>query len=470
VATPLAGRGALRALRDREFARLDRDGHVYLDHTGAALYPASLVAAHAGRLCSTVAGNPHSRSPASARSTRAIDAARARVLEFFSADPAEYAVAFTPNATGALKLVAEGYHFEARSRLRLAADNHNSVNGIRAYAARRGADVRYLGLDGELRLRAVAADLRGADPRVANLFAFPAQSNFSGVKHDLGLVAAAHDHGYDVLLDAAAFAPTSRLRLDRTSPEFVAVSFYKMFGFPTGVGALIVKHRALRALRRVWFGGGTVRFASVQHAAHIPHATAAGLEDGTPNFLDVAAVPDGLDFLDAVGLERIAAHVAGLTAYMLGELAALRHDGGAPAVRVYGPPGAAGRGGTVAFNVLDPRGGVVDCRLVEAAAAAQNVSLRTGVFCNPGAAEAALALPADETRACLEAIGRAGEDTFTLQRLSECLGGRPVGAVRASVGMSSTRADVRALARVLRGVLAEAAADDAPAGRQQNAA
>ena len=430
----------LTDLRATEFARLDATGHVYLDHTGSALYPDALVRAHADLLRGAVLGNPHSRSPAARRSTELVDAGRLRVREFFRADPDEYEVIFTANASHALKLVGEAYPFGPGSRFCLASDNHNSVNGIREFAACRGASTHYLPLDGELRLADPEAALAGADRAVPNLFAYPAQSNFSGVQHPLALVDRARALGYDVLLDAAAFVPTNRLDLSRVSPDFVAISFYKLFGYPTGIGALLARRDALAKLRRPWFGGGTVRFVAAQNQVHIPYRNAAAFEDGTLNFLDIAAVPRGLDFIDGVGVERVHDHFTALTAELLRALAALRYDDGRPMVRVYGPATTEGRGGTVACNLVDPEGRVIDCRGVEAAAIAAGISLRTGYFCNPGAAETSFELPEDEARRCFTEL--AGDD-FTLQRFSACLADRPVGAVRLSLGLSSNAADVR---------------------------
>ena len=64
--------------------------------------------------------------------------------------------------------------------------------------------------------------------------------------------------GWSVLLDAAAFVPTSRLDLRAVQADFVAVSFYKMFGYPTGVGCLLARRKALKKLHRPWFSGGTI--------------------------------------------------------------------------------------------------------------------------------------------------------------------------------------------------------------------
>src|SRR5204863_5128719 len=142
--------------------------------------------------------------------------------------------------------------------------------------------------------------------------AYPAQSNFSGVAHPLSLVELARARGYDVLLDAAAFVATNRLDLRAVSPDFVAVSFYKVFGYPTGVGALVARRDALERLRRPWFSGGTVIYASVAADRHRLRARHEGFEDGTPNFLAISALEAGFALLDEVQMPRLTAHVRAL--------------------------------------------------------------------------------------------------------------------------------------------------------------
>jgi selenocysteine lyase/cysteine desulfurase len=317
-------------LRAREFARLDRDGHAYLDYTGSALYAECQIRAVHEALLGGVFGNPHSESEPSRASTAALDQARSLLLAHLDADPAEYVVCFTANTTAAIKLVAESYPFGSNSSFVLASDNHNSVNGVREYARRAGAAVTYLPLDDELRLtntRELLARAR-ASTTGAMLFAFPAQSNFSGVRHPLSLVTEAQRLGYDVLLDAAAFLPSRALSLRQASPEFVALSFYKLFGYPTGLGALVAKRRALARLERPWFAGGTVFVASVQNAVHALRPDTAGFEDGTPDFLAAIAVREGLAFLGRVGMERISVHVRRLTSQLLVALRSLSHRDG----------------------------------------------------------------------------------------------------------------------------------------------
>jgi selenocysteine lyase/cysteine desulfurase len=415
------------ALRRREFSRLDATGSAYLDYTGSALYPESLVRRDGRRLLCGVFGNPHSDSGPSVASTEAMERARRMALRFFDADPDDYDLVFTANASGAMRILAEAFPFREGSRLVMTADNHNSVNGLRRPARQAGAEVDYVPLDG---------CLRAHDPRLwlpsataPSLFAFPAQSNFSGVRHPLSWVQTAQARGYHVLLDAAAYAPTSALSLARVPADFVAISFYKMFGYPSGVGALLARRQALAALERGYFAGGTVQVVSVQN--DVVHARAGGgaFEDGTPNFLAMPAVCDGLQWLMRVGMTAIDEHVRSMTGALLERLATLRDR-----VRVYGPRDLACRGGVVAFN-LCTHAGVLDYEIVEAAARERGVAIRGGCFCNPGAAEHAFGIPAAAAGACLA-------EEFSVQRFRSCMRGLAVGALRASIGPPTTSADL----------------------------
>jgi selenocysteine lyase/cysteine desulfurase len=414
-------------LRAREFSRLDRTGHVYLDYTGSALYPASLVRRHARLMIDRVLGNPHSESGPSRASTAAIDTARRLTLELFDADPAVYDVVFTANASGAIRLLAEAFPFAAGSRLVLTADNHNSVNGLRVAAGRRGAAVVYVPLDEELRAADPGSWLRS--PKAASLFAFPAQSNFSCVRHPLAWAADAQRQGYRVLVDAAAYAASSPLSLADVPADFVAVSFYKLFGYPTGVGALIARRDALAFLRRGYFGGGTVQFASVQNSLAVARPGAEAFEDGTPNFLAMPAVCDGLRWLRRLNMRAVDCHVSRLTSRLIERLGRLKD-----AVEIYGPTCMDGRGGTVAFNVRR-NGAWLPYEAVEAGARRRGIAIRGGCFCNPGAAERAFGFSPAVARACL----RGG---FSLTSFRACMGNRPVGALRASIGVPTTVADV----------------------------
>lgn len=116
-----------------------------------------------------------------------------------------------------------------------------------------------------------------------SLFAYPAQCNFSGSKYPLewaskvqnGILNNRPELDYEsskwyTLLDAAAYCSTNPLDLTKTSPDFVCLSFYKIFGYPTGLGALLVKNSSAAVLKKKYFGGGSVDVALPSRQFHQP--------------------------------------------------------------------------------------------------------------------------------------------------------------------------------------------------------
>jgi selenocysteine lyase/cysteine desulfurase len=446
-----AGTELLDKLRATEYRRLDEQRQVYLDYTGGSLYAESQIQKHFELLRSTVFGNPHSANPTSATMTEHVERTRRSVLDYFNAGD-DYTLVFTQNASAALKLVGESFPFAPGCRYLLTFDNHNSVNGIREFARAKGADVAYA----PLLVPGLRFDLGGletlldqADPALNNLFAYPAQSNFSGVKHPLDLVAKARSKGWNVLLDAAAFVPTNILDLEAVQPDFVTISFYKMFGYPTGVGALLIRKSALAKLKRPWFAGGTVNFASVQGQAHVLSPNEAAFEDGTLNYLSIPAVEIGLRHLQAIGMDLISERVRCLTDWLLKELLALQHSNGRAMVRIYGPTTTQARGGTVTLNLYDPQGHLLDYRRVEELAGADGISLRTGCFCNPGAGEMAEGLTEDDMRAGFT-MG-ADINLLSFVRMMQERGHKSAGSIRASIGLVTNFTDVWRFLRFIAG-------------------
>jgi selenocysteine lyase/cysteine desulfurase len=449
---------SLDSVRAAEYPYLDASGQVYLDYTGAGLPALSQLDAHTARLRGGCFGNPHSENPASAASTALIDRARGAVLGHLNASPDEYAVIFTQNASSACRLVGEAYAFGPGGRFVLTSDNHNSVNGIREFARARGARTEYIPLrpadlraDDESVRRVLSPD--GAERPRPGLFAFPAQSNFSGVQHPLRWIDLAHERGYDVLLDAAAYLPANRLDLSQVHPDFVPVSWYKVFGYPTGVGCLVARREALARLQRPWFAGGTIAVASVLGDWHTLADDEAGFEDGTPSFQHIPDVEYGLSWVRQLNLDVIHERVTCLTGWLLRRLLAARHGNGAPLVRVHGPRDTAGRGGTVAFSVLAPDGRLADARAVAREAAIAGISIRTGCFCNPGAAEAAFGLTRSDVVEAAQ-LGAISEDAY------QAATGIPGGALRASVGPVSSIDDVEALVTLIETTFGDRPADE----------
>ncbi|MDX9955331.1 MAG: aminotransferase class V-fold PLP-dependent enzyme [Anaerolineae bacterium] len=459
----------LDELRTREYSRLDRLGQVYLDYTGGSLYADCQLRSHQELLSAHVFGNPHSHNPTSLAMTRHVEQARAYVLEFFNADPDEYEAIFTLNASGALKLVGEAYPFAPGGYYALLFDNHNSVNGIREFARAKGAQVSYVAVDApDLRInqRQLEHALALGTPGIPKLFAYPAQSNYSGVQHPLELIEVAQAQGWEVLVDCAAFAPTNRLDLHVWKPDYLPLSFYKMFGYPTGAGVLLARKSALAKLHRPWYAGGTITIASVQGNGHYFAEGAAAFEDGTVNYLNLPAVEIGLRHLESVGIEMIHTRVICLTGWLLERLTAMKHSNGHPLVRVHGPNTLEARGGTLTLTFFDPDGVVFDEHRVEELANLENISVRTGCFCNPGAGEVAHGLTPEMMAEFFKYDH--GLSFEELRQLMQARYGKSINAVRISVGLASNFADVQRFLDFAQGLIDQsvtALGDAKPANR-----
>eukprot|EP00758_Cryptobia_borreli_P001514 Tbor_TRINITY_DN2303_c0_g1::TRINITY_DN2303_c0_g1_i1::g.180::m.180 len=430
-------------LRNKEFSRLDRNGHIYLDYTGGMLYPESLVKAHADQMMNGVYGNPHSNNPTSLVSTALVDKARNDVLKFFNASPSDYICIFTSNASGALKTVGESFPFSEGGQFLLLVDNHNSVNGIREFARARGSKVSYVKTTRSLRIDddilESLLNVQTSQPEEPKLFAFPAQSNFSGVKHSLDWISRAQAHGWSVLLDAAAYVPTSQLDLSVHKPEFVTLSFYKIFGYPTGIGALLMKREISPKMLRPWFAGGTIKYVSTTDETHVLASDHEAFEDGTVNYLGLPAVSLGLRFMSSIGMNKITMHVTSLTHDIITGLNKIKHSNGSSVVSILGPSTTYLRGGTVTIDVFDKNHVIFQPATVEMLANQYNISIRSGCFCNPGDSE--MLFP-EAWKVMRQLVSNSpGTDPKT----AKDQGVEIAAAVRISVGIPTSVKDINAL-------------------------
>ena len=380
-----AGTAVLDDMRARDYSRLDVAGHVYLDYTGGGLYADSQLARHRALL------RRGARQPALPESAVAGDGRPAGGDP--GADPGVLP-GLTPGVRGHLhperhrRATAGRRVLSLRAGQPVPADLRQPRLGQRDPAVRPGP--RRLG---QLRAphRRPARIRGGAGPRppaptparrrlagrrsgpaARSLFAYPAQSNFSGVQHPLAWIAQAQAAGYDVLLDAAAFAPASQLDLSRWHPDYVSLSFYKIFGYPTGIGALLARKPALARLRRPWYSPrrhhhlllGPRR--SGPRRGLLPRPREPPTSRTAPSTTWASPpVGIGLDHISAAGIQTIHTRVMCLTGWLLETLAALRHSNGTPLLRIYGPAGTDRRGATIAMNFFDPAGALIDSPQVE---------------------------------------------------------------------------------------------------------
>lgn len=205
-----------------------------------------------------------------------------RILRHFSTNSNEYSIIFTSGTTSSLKLIAECFTYKNEEGAESGTftyllDNHTSVLGMRQYAA----NTEYCTQADIIQALSRNSKIIQKERNANSLFVYPAESNFSGTKYPLwwieeiqnGALNATknlNSKNWFVLLDAACLAQSDVLDLSKHKPDFVTVSFYKMFGYPTGVGALLVKNSSAWVLHKKYLGGGTVLMALSTENVMVP--------------------------------------------------------------------------------------------------------------------------------------------------------------------------------------------------------
>lgn len=425
---------------------------VYLDHAGATPYAKSLIESYARDLTTNLYGNPHSVSASSQRTTDRVDDIRLRALKFFNADPDVYDLVFVSNATAGIKLVADamrdGYSSESDTRgfwYGYHADSHTSLVGVREVAE---LGVRCFESDDEVATWIAEED--DNQKGVLRLFSYPAQSNMNGRRLPLCWckdIRRSKPHTW-TLLDAAAYAATAPLDLGNPSisPDFVVVSFHKIFGFPD-LGGLIVRKDAGHILRhRRYFGGGTVDMVvarGLQWHAKKQISIHGQLEDGTLPFHNIIALDHAMTAHERIfgSMANVAAHTRKLASYLYRALSGFEHSKNSPVCRFYVSPGTtyddlATQGPIIAFNLRDRNGNWIGGSEIERLASIKGIHLRSGTLCNPGGVSGHLGLTDAEMQQNYEAGQRCGDE-------NDILNGKPTGALRVSLGAMSSWKDVQ---------------------------
>ena len=445
----------------------------YLDFTGSSIYTTTQASEYHALLSAGVYGNPHSKSLSSRLSTQHVNDMRQRILEYFNADPDEYMVVFTRSATGALNLLGEAFPFTDQSQFVYLEANHNSVLGVRSYAQKAGARVGAMTED-EVE-RWLASD--GDEPSDAwNLLAYPAKDNFEGVLYPLEWIERVHEKkpNWLVLLDTAAFAPTYRLDLSVVKPDFAVVSWYKVFGLPSGVGSWIVKRSSEKHLQRVFWGGSSVFTATAGHGAgnapwEVRFQGEARYEDGTLPFLEIGSLRTGFDLMDRLGgIDSVQEYVTCLGKYLSSRLQSLRHSNGVALVKLNGKhyTDPKRQSGIASFQLVrpEPSNGspFFSYRTAALVLAEAGFQIRDGCACCPGACYRASNVTEAEVRDKATRANGDYEGWEYVQRGSEKL---PLGALRASLGWLSRARDVDALVDFLAATYIDATDDVLPTSR-----
>lgn len=401
-------------------------------------------------MMTSLLGNPHSLSPSSQLSSSRIEDVRLRLLTFFGADPSEFDLVFVSNATAAIKLVVEAFR---------------ALPGGFDYAYHQSAHTSLVGVREEAKASccvddsAVEAWIQGESPFDPGqgarlrpiLFSYAAQSHMDGQRYPLSWASGLKKRSGDspepyVLFDAASYAATSPLNLSNmdTPPDFVALSLYKIFGYPD-LGALLVRRSAEPVFRnRKYFGGGTVDMVVCEKdPCHVRkhQFLHERLEDGTLPVHNILALDTALEvYHEQFGsISDVASHTAYLRDCLYDNLSAFRHHNGRPVCVMYSrdrhPDDLLGIGPVVAFNLQSSMGEWISLAEFEKLAGLKQIHVRTGGVCCPGGVASALGLRPGDIRRNFSSGIRCGS-------LHDLVGGRPTGIIRASLGAMSIKDDV----------------------------
>jgi cysteine desulfurase/selenocysteine lyase len=338
------------ALR-KDFPLLERrrsDGRriTYLDSAASSQHPRQVLDAM-DHYYETTHANVHRGVYAIAEeATRLFEAARARIGTFVGARAPSREIVFTKNATEALNLVAQSYGRrrlpEGKAVLLTEMEHHANLVPWLMLSEERGTPLRYLPLDERYHL-----DLSRLDELVdgAGIVAVSAMSNVLGTVNDLRpIVEAAHAAGAVVVVDGSQLVPHRVVDVAALGADFLAFTGHKMLG-PTGIGVLWAREELLEEMP-AWLGGGEM-IRDVRLDGFTPNDIPWKFEAGTPPIAEAIGLGAAVEYLEAVGMESIAAHERALTRRALDVL----EDRHGADVTVYGPPADdPNRGGVISIG------------------------------------------------------------------------------------------------------------------------
>jgi selenocysteine lyase/cysteine desulfurase len=307
-------------------------------------------------------------------STHAYEMARAAVINFVGADPKTHVCIFGKNTTEAINKLARRFPFPPGRDVVLVSQMEHHSNDLPWRAA---AEVIHVGVapDGSLDEDDFDACLERCRGRVA-LVAVTGGSNVSGFLNPVHRLAEkAHAAGAQILVDCAQLAAHRRVEMlpadDPRCLDYVTLSAHKLYA-PYGTGALVGRRETFAHGEPEYRGGGQVDIVTLDQVAW--SAPPERDEAGSPNTVGAVALAAAIRQLHAIGMERVAAHEAELTAYALPRLRQI------PGLRVYGdvdPARAAGRLGVIPFEME----GVPHFLLSAVLSYEFGIGVRNGCFC-----------------------------------------------------------------------------------------
>ncbi len=329
--------------------RLDGDRPlVYLDSANTSQKPRQVIdamTAHYEQANSNVGRAVHQLGDAA---TQAYEVARVKIAAFINA-PDSSEVIFTKNSTEALNLVANTlcwaqgqYSVGAGDEVVISEmEHHSNIVPWQLLTERTGASLRWFGLTDEGRLDMSHIDeLINERTKVVSLVWV---SNMLGTVNPLEtIIRRAHEVGALVVVDASQAVPQLPVDVAALGADLIAFTGHKMVG-PTGIGVLWGRTEILDALPPFLGGGSMIETVTMQGSTWAP--LPAKFEAGTPPIVEAIGLAAAVDYLSAIGMDRVAQHEHAITAYALDRLREV--DG----LTILGPTEAVDRGGAVSFEI-----------------------------------------------------------------------------------------------------------------------
>ncbi|MEU1283800.1 cysteine desulfurase [Kitasatospora sp. NPDC005856] len=305
--------------------------------------------------------------------TALYEGARDKVAAFVNA-PSRNEVIFTKNASESLNLVAnmlgwadEPYRVDADSEIVITEmEHHSNIVPWQLLSQRTGAKLKWFGLTDEGRL-----DLSNIDELITEktkVVSFTLVSNLLGTVNPVEtIVRKAQSVGALVVIDASQAAPHMVLDVQALEADFVAFTGHKMLA-PTGIGVLWGRHELLEDLPPFLGGGEMIETVTMGSSTYAP--APHKFEAGTPPIAQAVGLGAAIDYLQDIGMEKIAAHEHAITEYAVERLLEV------PDLRIIGPRTAVDRGAAISFTLGDIHPHDVGQVLDE-----QGIAVRVGHHC-----------------------------------------------------------------------------------------
>ena len=416
---------------------------MYFDNASSILYDSNLIDCLLKNSCNYA--NPHSLSNISQNTGNQIEMIRKKILNYINADENIYTCVFTSGTTDSLKRIGEYFIWNNNTNYIYTIDNHTSVVGIREYALNKGSNVTVIDFNDNEEINELNIMMRqeykinnNCDEKI-NLFSMPAESNFSGKYYKKDLInKIKKKYGNCLFLyDTAKYISSNNLDLSDNLIDFCTISFYKMFGYPTGLGALIIKKESIKYLNKYYFGGGTVNISSSEKDYMISkNKFHEWMEDGSPNYL-------GIISLDNLLNSKVnSKYIHKLTYHFYNSIRNAKYSNGNNIFILYDIPldynyseFCKNHGSIITFNLFKKNGDYFGYKEFEEICVLNNISIRTGCLCNTGACHKNLNISYDNLIYNLSKGHSCSESV-------DLIDGKPTGVIRVSFCSTNTISEI----------------------------